>query len=422
MDARYEEKTYEGYFNNELDQKTSIYFPLGQVQEGTVGLDSAAHSQNQRLWKTVGYPFGGSPNFLGVDLRKIADEMEAYLDKEVKNIPSMKVNLLFQYKRPAFITRSSGKEWDLWNCKYFRYDLYAEQHDLLAHIEATFGNDAIVLYAAPAVEDVNELVKLKKKGAILSNSNFRRASELNGHHRNTYIAAGTYSQACSDPERLPNFNLLDLIEEAEPLQGRESRQVLVDFAKGVRASMEKSTYLRGAFEGRLSEFQDLTRYQLLYAVLSMSIFREITGTQWLVALNSTANKGNFMTQNETTAVDVNQLLLYAAAAGDLDLALATIEQGANPDCRDPRGLTPLMRAATYGDTKMLQLLIDAGATLDAVTEHGITALMKAAIHDRVDAARELLRCGANAGLRDIDGFTAEVIAVRLGNKAVAAVF
>lgn len=80
-----------------------------------------------------------------------------------------------------------------------------------------------------------------------------------------------------------------------------------------------------------------------------------------------------------------------------------------------------MRAATYGDVKMLQLLMDAGATLDTVTEYGITALMKAAIHDRVDAARELLRCGANADLRDVDGFTAKEIAVRLENVAVAAV-
>ncbi|EPL3991176.1 hypothetical protein M2010_002181 [Providencia stuartii] len=57
MDARYEEKTFESYFNNELDRKTSIYFPLGQVQEGILGLDSVARSNSRRLWKTLGYPF-----------------------------------------------------------------------------------------------------------------------------------------------------------------------------------------------------------------------------------------------------------------------------------------------------------------------------------------------------------------------------
>lgn len=103
------------------------------------------------------------------------------------------------------------------------------------------------------------------------------------------------------------------------------------------------------------------------------------------------------------------------------LALMTVEKGADPNCRDPRGLAPLMRAATYGDVKMLQLLMDAGAVLDAATKYGITALMKAAIHDRADAAQELIRRGANASLRDVDGYTAKEIAVRLENKAVASV-
>ena len=128
-----------------------------------------------------------------------------------------------------------------------------------------------------------------------------------------------------------------------------------------------------------------------------------------------------MTQCEPLLVSVDHLLLHASSAGDFDLALAAVEKGANPDCRDPRGFTPLMRAATYGDVRMLQLLLDAGAILDAVTEHGVTALMKAAIHDRANAAQELLRCGADAGLRDADGFTAKEISVRLENNAVAAV-
>ena len=195
MDARYEEKTFESYFNTELDRKSSLYFPLGQVQEGVLGVDSVAHSRSWRLWRKLGYPFWLSPPFTGVELQHIAEEMERHLGVEVKNIPAMKVNALFQYKRPQYITMASGAEWHLWHRKYFRYDLYVEQHALLSHIEATFGSDAIVLYAAPAVEDVSDLVRLKKKNAIIANTNFRRASELNGHHRNTYIKAGTYSQA-----------------------------------------------------------------------------------------------------------------------------------------------------------------------------------------------------------------------------------
>jgi hypothetical protein len=294
MDARYEEKTFESYFNNELDRKTSIYFPLGQVQEGVVGLDSAAHSRSWFLWRKLGYPFWLSPPFSGVELQDIAKEMERYLDKEVHNIPTMKVNLLFQYKRPEFITMSSGAEWHLWKRRYFRYDLYTEQHALLSHIETTFGQDAIVLYAAPAVEDVGDLVKLKKSRAIIDNTNFRRASELNGHHRNTYIKAGTYSQACSDPQRLDNFRLIELIENVEPKAQRGNGQFLVEFATRINSSMREARgigYLRTAFVERMSEFKEyeLERYELFFAKLTMSVFREVTGSQWVIPLHNGAN-------------------------------------------------------------------------------------------------------------------------------------
>lgn len=291
MDARYEEKTFESYFNTELDGKTDIYFPLGQVQEGIIGLDSAAYSRSWRLWRRVGHPFWFRPPFAGVDLQDIAAEMELYLTDEVKNIPPMKVNLLFQYKRPEFITNSLGKEWTLWNQRYFRYDLYKEQHDLLAHIETSFGNSALVLYAAPAVEDVVELVRLKKSGSIIDNSNFRKASELNGHHRNSYTKAGTYSQACSEPKRIDNFDLIKLINSVDAPPREDNREFLIGFARTISTSL-RQTPIAVAYDERLSEFGDRIReFSLFYSLLSMSIFREITGTQWIVSLGGSRPRG-----------------------------------------------------------------------------------------------------------------------------------
>lgn len=150
-----------------LIEKHLSISPLAGVQEGVLGLDSVAHSRGWFLWRKLGYPFWLSPQFSGVELREIAHEMEHYLGREVKNIPTMKVNLLFQYKRPQYITMSSGSEWHLWNQKYFRYDLYTQQHTLLSHIETKFGNDAVVLYAAPSVVDVGDLVNLKGLGQSL---------------------------------------------------------------------------------------------------------------------------------------------------------------------------------------------------------------------------------------------------------------
>lgn len=133
------------------------------------------------------------------------------------------------------------------------------------------------------------------------------------------------------------------------------------------------------------------------------------------------SSGSTMAQNEPETVSTDQLLLHAASTGDARLALAALNEGASPDCRDPHGNTPLMRAATYGEAGMVKLLADAGADVNAATGHGVTALMKAAIHDRPGAAQQLLMCGADGSLRDCDGLTAKEMAVRLGNGAVAAV-
>jgi ankyrin repeat protein len=128
-----------------------------------------------------------------------------------------------------------------------------------------------------------------------------------------------------------------------------------------------------------------------------------------------------MAQSHSEPVTTEQLLLHAASTGDTKLALAALDNGASPNCRDHQGNTPLMRAATYGKVEMVQLLVDAGADVDAATEHRVTALMKAAIHDRAAAAHKLLSVGADGSLQDCDGLTAKEIAVKLGNSAVAAV-
>lgn len=200
MQPKYEEKTFESYFNSELDQRTSIYFPFGQVQEGSIGADSAAQSRSHWLWRKLGFPFWFRPRFSGVDLREVADEMEQHLQHEIRNIPSIKTNLLFQYKRPEVITTANGSEWSHWQRKYFRYGIYAEQQALLMHLNSKFGSQALILYASPALVDVNELVNAKLARTIIEDTNFCSVTRLQGHHRNTYIRAGLHSIACSEPE------------------------------------------------------------------------------------------------------------------------------------------------------------------------------------------------------------------------------
>lgn len=285
MKPRFEEKTFESYFNTELDQRASIYFPFGQVQEGSIGADASAMSKSHRLWWRLGYPYFFHLPFSGVSLREMAGEMERVLGAEIDHIPDMKANILFQYKRPKRITSYRGAEWHHWNEPYYRYDIYKEQQALLSHLVTKFGSRALILYASPALNDVNDLVAAKRQRKLIEHTNFRPAADLNGHHRNTYIRAGTHSIACSEPEQFEPFDLLAKLKGFEIEQRGNNRSFLKRFAEEVRVAASEDDTLGDAFRGELSEYTEagVDNYPLLFAMLSMQKFRELNGVQWVVA-------------------------------------------------------------------------------------------------------------------------------------------
>jgi hypothetical protein len=286
MQVEYEEKTYESYFNNELDKRSNIYFPFGQVQEGVIGLDSAAFSRYRGLWDMLSGHFGFFPPFPGANLKGIADEMEQFIGEVVRNIPDMKVNILFQYKRPEYIGSPLGKEWNIWKQYYFRYDLYCDQHDLLIHLEKSFGQQALILYAAPAVKTINTLVTLKKQGKIIENSNFKKASELNNHTRNTYINAGTHSVACSEPKEIEDMNILRLLESQQAKQAIGNRDFILNTSRIAMEIMSRSNKYSTSFRDLIEEYDELSDHHLLYAFAVMKSFSELTGIQWLISIQS----------------------------------------------------------------------------------------------------------------------------------------
>lgn len=290
MRINFEEKTYENYFNAELDRRTEIFYPLGQVQEGNLGFDASANSTNRRLWRLVGHPFWFFPHFVGIELREIADEMERHLGRVIRDIPKMKANLIFQYKKPELITLSSGSEWSHWNQQYFRYDIYKVQQELLMHIHNSFNKTVLVLYSSPAVTDINDLVESHRKREILDVSNIRKASELHLHHRNTYIKAGTYSIACSEPEKIDNFDLIKILENYSNETNDNisnydyNRQFLLEFRKQIIQTVEENKYYNKSFNLLNESFEKYKKYELLYTFLLMTNFRQLTGTQWLIKI------------------------------------------------------------------------------------------------------------------------------------------
>lgn len=167
MKANFEEKSYESYFNSELSSLSEVYFAPGQATEGYFGFDVAGFSRSRRLWRHLGYPFWIWPPFSGEDFSLLTREMERFHGKVLDDLPQIKCNLLFQYKRPERMERSTSSEWEHWHTPYFRYDIDHNQQKLLDALHASCGASVLVAYAAPATADVNQLVQFHLDRSII---------------------------------------------------------------------------------------------------------------------------------------------------------------------------------------------------------------------------------------------------------------
>lgn len=96
-------------------------------------------------------------------------------------------------------------------------------------------------------------------------------------------------------------------------------------------------------------------------------------------------------------------LHFAAKIGDIGSINRIQADGADPNSRDDRGITPLCWAAAAGQKEAVLLLLRMGAEKDGRNEDGVTPLIAAAFFGRADSARELLNNGADAQAQNRDG-------------------
>jgi uncharacterized protein len=99
--------------------------------------------------------------------------------------------------------------------------------------------------------------------------------------------------------------------------------------------------------------------------------------------------------------------LHAAVrAGNLDAVSRLLNAGADPNCRDVLGGTPLLTASWFGEASMVSLLLSHGADANAIhREAGASALEYAVLKGRPDIVELLLAAGANVGRKYRGGQT-----------------
>lgn len=83
-----------------------------------------------------------------------------------------------------------------------------------------------------------------------------------------------------------------------------------------------------------------------------------------------------------------------------------INQGANPNIADNRGITPLMRASQLGFFEGVEMLITGGARIDEPNSAGETPLISAVHRRDTEMMRLLLEAGADPDRTDNSGRSA----------------
>lgn len=74
---------------------------------------------------------------------------------------------------------------------------------------------------------------------------------------------------------------------------------------------------------------------------------------------------------------------------------ALLDESANPDLQDARGMSALMRAVDHPGTAAVELLLEQGARTNLFAKDGSSCLTLAARRNRLDVIRLLLAFGAN---------------------------
>ncbi len=112
--------------------------------------------------------------------------------------------------------------------------------------------------------------------------------------------------------------------------------------------------------------------------------------------------------------DADAKLHKGAHGGDVSEVLSAIEEGADLDVFDGRGMRPLVWAALRGKIDVVNLLLEKGADVNAANTGGWTPLMHASAQGHLDIVTLLLDNGADVNMRTEVSGTALIFAAGEG--------
>lgn len=217
--TEFEEKEYEQPLNRQLLLGSNNLWSPGQVFEKKIGIDSAILATKVLFWHLFNYkniPAGSS-------LSKIDWRYFRTLSlKERKRLPSFKVNLLIQAKRPHYRygVNSDYAAWGITN-DYWYFNTTPHQQKILEKLERKLNRKALVVYACPAFHKFSDLDKYISTGKLVSNSTFVKPSKLKNHSKWVYDTPGTVGLANPEIERHSDDSFEKQLEQLSIITSNE---------------------------------------------------------------------------------------------------------------------------------------------------------------------------------------------------------
>ncbi|OVE74486.1 hypothetical protein BVX94_00110 [bacterium B17] len=294
--AEFEEKEYEQPLYNQLLCGSNNLWAPGQVFESAFGIDAAILAENLTLWTMLGYqypPVGAVLNDYrwGFVWRKRGNK---------RPLPTFKVNLLIQAKRPDFLMgRSSYYSHHGITGSYWRFRIKSHQQRILEKVTHQLRSKAIVSYASPAFHTNASLFHHTHSGTIVDNSSFVHVARMSGHSEWVYDRPGSTGLACSQPSFVSGPDFWDQInnsfhkvkDEHDPNDHLEAEKTLTMLSKTVMGICneegEANNPLAMEFLMRIGQYQERastleTRNQMVDHLVEFLLFVHLVGVNWFV--------------------------------------------------------------------------------------------------------------------------------------------
>jgi len=210
QDAEFEESEYRSALFNQLFTDRRVWEP-GQVFEKHIGVDKAGYCVNDFIFLMHGVP--GVP--AGVYLPAYRLYRFWGISPTKKKLPTFKLNLFVQAKRPKFARRvpKSLKTQGL-GSPFWKFETKPHQQNALELLGQKLGKRALITYASPAFHKQKDLYKWTIDPQMIEKSTFPSAVALSGHKGWNYCVPGAVGVANQEPtnvqeplimERIANF-------------------------------------------------------------------------------------------------------------------------------------------------------------------------------------------------------------------------